>query len=408
MPYAILRTAKLKSMGEIGGSLGHTFRTRDTPNADPGRTPNNEHLGPASVDDVRAGIVSRLPQKVRKNGVLCIEYFIGGSPEAFKNNTGGDQYFRAAMDWLKERHGAENVISGHVHRDETTPHLVAYVVPRDGDKLNARKWLGGRAALSAMQTDFAENVGRPFGLERGIEGSKAHHTTIQAHYAAISRDSKPILVEIPAPTLAERLSPKEYGERVAESVLHQTNPRQQALAARANTAESERKRRKEIEATVKAQAAQLDKAKPVMELFAGLKPEQVAEVAKLANEHQSRNRIEVEAQRRVDQLASLAKRSVGAVQTFVRRALDAIKAKAGEWRRVDWPEVENKTFNEAVHEHGQSRLSAVQAVMEHSPGQAGAKPKQVAAMLERAAKDDLAAGLKPEPPKRDRGPSMGR
>jgi len=183
MPFAILRTAKLKSMGEIGGSVAHTFRTRDTPNADPERLAHNEHLGPATPDAVKAGIEARLPDKRRKDAVLCVEYFIGASPEAFRDNQGGDRYFRAAMDWLRDRHGAENVISGHIHRDETTPHLVAYVVPRDGEKLNAKKWLGGKAALSAMQTDFAEKVGRPAGLERGLEGSKAVHRTVREFYA---------------------------------------------------------------------------------------------------------------------------------------------------------------------------------------------------------------------------------
>lgn len=183
MPYAILRAAKLKSAGEIGGSIAHTFRTRETPNADASRTPHNEHLGPSTPEEVKAGIEARLPTKRRSDAVLCIEYFIGASPEVFSDGKGGDQYFRAAMAWLRDRHGAENVISGHIHRDETTPHLVAYVVPRDGEKLNAKKWLGGKAVLSAMQTDFADKVGRKFGLERGLEGSKAVHQTIRQFYA---------------------------------------------------------------------------------------------------------------------------------------------------------------------------------------------------------------------------------
>ena len=56
---------------------------------------------------------------------------------------------------------------------------MAYVVPRDGDTLNAKKWLGGRAALSRMQSDFAEKVARHHELERGIEGSRAHHQSIR-------------------------------------------------------------------------------------------------------------------------------------------------------------------------------------------------------------------------------------
>lgn len=61
--------------------------------------------------------------------------------------------------------------------------MVAYVVPLDGDRLNAKKWLGGKQALSQMQTHFAENVGARHGLERGIEGSRASHVTIKEFYA---------------------------------------------------------------------------------------------------------------------------------------------------------------------------------------------------------------------------------
>ncbi|MFX5169009.1 plasmid recombination protein, partial [Acinetobacter baumannii] len=72
-----------------------------------------------------------------------------------------------------------------IHRDETTPHLVAYVVPIDQKgKLNAREFLGGRAKLSKMQTDFHEKV-KDLGLERGLEGSKAEHKTVKEFYAEL-------------------------------------------------------------------------------------------------------------------------------------------------------------------------------------------------------------------------------
>ena len=80
MAYAILRTAKLKSFGEIGGSLSHNYRTRPTPNADPIRTPNNAHSS-LTPDLVMSGIKHRLPEKVRSNAVLCVEFLITASPE---------------------------------------------------------------------------------------------------------------------------------------------------------------------------------------------------------------------------------------------------------------------------------------------------------------------------------------
>jgi len=77
--YAILRTAKLKSFGEIGGSLSHNYRTRPTPNADPTRTADNSHSVSKSYL-VMDGIKQRLPDKVRSNAVLCLEFLITASP----------------------------------------------------------------------------------------------------------------------------------------------------------------------------------------------------------------------------------------------------------------------------------------------------------------------------------------
>lgn len=185
MPYAILRAAKLKTFGAIGGSLAHTYRERPTPNADPSRSMHNEHQhadAAAAADAIRA----RIPASYRKNAVLAIEYFVGASPEFFTDGEDGQRYFQDALSWLRERHGTENVVVASVHRDETSPHLIAYVVPLDqAGKLNCRQFLGGAATLSKMQTDFAEKVGKPYGLARGIEGSKATHTSIKKYYGAL-------------------------------------------------------------------------------------------------------------------------------------------------------------------------------------------------------------------------------
>lgn len=187
MSFAILRTAKLKSFGEIGGSLSHTYRTRPTHNSDPTRRKDNEHdVAEASL--VMDAIKNRMPEKIRKNAVLCIEYLFTGSPEWDGWGTDKEKtYFDKAVEFLKARHGAENVVATSIHRDETTPHLVAYVVPIDErGKLNAREFLGGRDKLSAMQTSFADKV-KDLGLERGLEGSKARHTTIKSYYAEIQK-----------------------------------------------------------------------------------------------------------------------------------------------------------------------------------------------------------------------------
>ena len=187
MSYAILRIKKLQKMGNICASFDHNFRERDTPNADPERTPNNQSIGAQNSQEATEKLKERLATvpKIRKNAVQCVEYFIGASPEFFKDK-GADikGYFKGAVDWLRERHGAENVVSVTLHQDETSPHLCAYVVPIDPKgKLNASHFFDGRTKLKEMQTEFVEQVGRKVGLERGIEGSKARHTTIMEYYA---------------------------------------------------------------------------------------------------------------------------------------------------------------------------------------------------------------------------------
>ena len=188
--FAILRVGKIKTKGHLGAALGHNYRERDTPNADTRRTPDNTIL--VGGDTSRAVLDAwkdRAPEKIRSNAVHGLEYFVGGSPEALKamSRQEQDAYFAEALDWLKARHGAENVLSAVIHRDETTPHMTVMTIPLDErGKLNARALVGSREQLSAMQTDFAERVGKAHGLERGLQGSPARHERVQRAYAHLS------------------------------------------------------------------------------------------------------------------------------------------------------------------------------------------------------------------------------
>ena len=230
MPYAILRTAKLKTNGSIGASLDHNYRERYTHNADPQQTLNNGH-DLNCKDDAYDAIHNRLPEKVRKDGVRCIEYMITASPEFFNQNTRQtqDEYFRSAKDWLIERHGEENVITTSIHRDETSPHLIAYVVPyvwnekKKKETLNCKHYLGGRKTLSEMQTHFHKHVAH-FGLDRGVERSVAQHQTIKEFYSKIQNplpNLKEISVSIEIPKAKLLGSKHNYGVTVANSVWEQ-------------------------------------------------------------------------------------------------------------------------------------------------------------------------------------------
>ena len=225
MSFAILRTAKLKSMGEIGGSLSHNYRDRPTPNANPRQTPNNEHSLP-NAELVMTAIKDKIPEKRRKDAVLCVEYLITASPDWVGwNKSDEQQYFDEAKKWLENKHGKDNVIATTIHRDESTPHLVAYVVPLVDGKLNAKKFLGGRQKLSDMQTDFAKSVGEPLGLVRGLEGSKAEHQTIKQYYSNINtavKISPDLVLNVPEKRLLE--SKENYENRVFDVLDQEVSP----------------------------------------------------------------------------------------------------------------------------------------------------------------------------------------
>jgi Plasmid recombination enzyme/Toprim-like/Protein of unknown function (DUF3991) len=242
MSYAILRTAKLTAIANISGSARHNFRERETPNADPQRTPQNSTHGAQSTKELIAGVKFRLATvpTIRKNAVLAIEYFIGASPEWFKEQTEAtrEAYFDRAEQWLKQRHGSDNVIAFTRQYDETSPHVCAYVVPIDPKgKLNCSYFLDGRTKLSEMQTDFAEKCGKPFRLERGMEGSKATHKTIRQYYAEIQAQPKDVAIspELLQPKLikkgvlfSEYENPQMVADRVTKAVQSAYRPAVQA------------------------------------------------------------------------------------------------------------------------------------------------------------------------------------
>lgn len=192
MNYAILRTKKIKSGVAMRLSLRHAFREQNTPNADTERRAENTHIGAASTAEAleRFNTLLATVGTVRKNAVLAVEYLMTASPEVMQDKTREQQdaYFADALDWLKAKHGAANVLYAGIHRDESTPHMYAYVVPIDErGKLNCRAFLGGAGAMREMQTDFVTHVGARHGLRRGVEKSRAKHQTVRAFYGRLAQ-----------------------------------------------------------------------------------------------------------------------------------------------------------------------------------------------------------------------------
>ena len=95
-----------------------------------------------------------------------------------------------AMDnfyWLARQVGWENIVTFNVHCDETTPHIHATVVPMFRGRLNAKKLIGGQDKLKKLRDSHAKEVGKKWGLQRGVEGSRATHTEVRDFYRNVKR-----------------------------------------------------------------------------------------------------------------------------------------------------------------------------------------------------------------------------
>ena len=199
MPHAIARIAKLNS-GNINSSEQHTKRARETPNANP-EIKNIRFIGqPETKDSPTLDTIVRErigEQTIRKNAVLCVEMLLTASPEYFRPDEPSragyyqpqrlEDFQNTVQQWLDEKYG-ERIVRAELHLDEATPHIHAYLVPLDErGKLNCRGLFGGREKMSKFQDSYAEAMS-PLGLERGIKGSRAKHTSVKQYYAAVNKE----------------------------------------------------------------------------------------------------------------------------------------------------------------------------------------------------------------------------
>lgn len=249
MAYAIMRHAKLKSAGSIAGSIQHTYRERETPNADPTKTPDNEVIVQYDIEKCKKDIESG---RTRSDNVEIIEFVFTTSPEWMEEATAEQkkEFENKTLEFLKDEFGKENIQSLVWHKDETTDHMTGHVTPRDEEgHLNAKKWLGGKQKLRELQDRYADKV-KDLGLERGERGSKAHHQEVSQYYARVNQ-SKQLEKEVdnqqwkhlkaPNPTLSDRLDIEKYRNKVALSVRDQMIDREKNHITRIKELEHELK-----------------------------------------------------------------------------------------------------------------------------------------------------------------------
>ena len=113
----------------------------------------------------------------RKDAVV-MNSFVVGSDKTFFDKMGKMQRYNFFSDCTKfftERYGKENIISAVVHLDETTPHMHLNLMPITPDGRLCSKQLFDKPQLQQLQTNFYEEVGKKYGLQRGKEGSQRKH-----------------------------------------------------------------------------------------------------------------------------------------------------------------------------------------------------------------------------------------
>lgn len=185
--FCIMRTEKRKK-SDLSGIQKENTRTATEYNnkVAPGMDIFNVTLKESNnwLQDINKEIQAA-GAKARSNSVLALDTIYTASPNFFqgKTNQQNDDFFKDCLQFHQEHFG--HIISAVIHYDETTPHLHVISVPLTQDgRLSARDVIGNKAKMSKTQDQFFEQVGRDYGLGRGIHmdgQEKKQHISAQEH-----------------------------------------------------------------------------------------------------------------------------------------------------------------------------------------------------------------------------------
>lgn len=220
MGYISIQFNKAKGSADTGAS-DHIERKTVPKNADPTRTCLNRELVdfPDGVTDRTGAINHRIhtagiKRKITPDQVRAIRIVLSGTHEdMMKVQDEGrlNEWCADNLQWLHRTFGRENTVSAVLHMDEHTPHIHATVVPIvTGERRKAKKKQQAegkrtyrkktdairlcaddvltREKLSAYHDSYAEAMAK-YGLQRGIRGSEARHTTTAQYYRDLKRQT---------------------------------------------------------------------------------------------------------------------------------------------------------------------------------------------------------------------------
>lgn len=256
-----------KAHGSDSGTTAHIERSILPKNADPTRTHLNRKLieYPDGITDRSAAIQRRLEEagltrKIGNNQVRAIRINVSGTHEDMARIEREGKLGEWCADNLKyfaDTFGKENIVAAHLHRDEETPHIHVTLVPivkgerkrkkrEEQAKKRYRKKptdtvrlcaddIMTRLKLKSYQDTYAEAMAK-YGLQRGIDGSEAHHISTRQYY----RDVKKLTEELKA-DVAELQEQKETAQeeiKQAKKEIQTEKLKGAATTAATNIAES--------------------------------------------------------------------------------------------------------------------------------------------------------------------------
>ncbi|WP_432714232.1 MobV family relaxase [Pedobacter sp.] len=232
MGFAVFHIEKIttgaSSLGaHIDRSPGQEYTYK---NADPEKLQENVHLTCGKFNtmklneaiDLRIKTAYTGTKAIRKDAVKGMSIVLTGSHDQmkniFSNENSRNAWLNENIKFIKEEFGGENVVRFTLHMDEKTPHVHAVVVPltKDG-RLSAKEVMGDKTAMSERQTRYADKM-KPFGLERGIIGSKAVHNSEGWYLGQQKKEQEAVLSQIPPLTFLDRISPTNYINKLTEGL----------------------------------------------------------------------------------------------------------------------------------------------------------------------------------------------
>lgn len=219
MGYISIQINKAKGSADTGAS-DHIERKTIPKNADLTRTHLNRELVefPDGVSDRTEAISHRIrtagiKRKITPDQVRAIRIVLSGTHEdMMKIQDEGrlDEWCDDNLQWLHYTFGKENTVSAVLHMDEHTPHIHATVVPIvTGERRKAKKKqtegkrsyhkkantvrlcaddILTREKLVTYHDSYAKAMEK-YGLQRGVRGSEARHTTTAQYYRDLKRQT---------------------------------------------------------------------------------------------------------------------------------------------------------------------------------------------------------------------------